>query len=168
VPGRTLVCVARAFAGVARAFAGVARASAGVARTPAGVARTPAGVAVAAACIALAAPALLFAFDPATTWWFPSCPFRALTGWLCPFCGSLRALHALLRGAPRLALALNPLASAGLVLGAIALVHDAVRPGRATRFQRLTDLCFSGRGLALVVAFGVFRNLLDPLGWIVR
>jgi hypothetical protein len=27
---------------------------------------------------------LLFVFDPAATWWFPSCPFNALTGWLCP------------------------------------------------------------------------------------
>jgi hypothetical protein len=138
-------------------------------RTSAGIARTSAGIALATAGIALAATALLFAFDPATTWWFPSCPFRAVTGWLCPFCGSLRALHAILRGSPRIALELNPLAIAGLVLGLIALGHDAVRPARATRFQRLTDLCFSGRGLALVVAFAVFRNLLDPLlGWIVH
>ena len=109
--------------------------------------------------MALAAAALLFAFDPGTTGWFPSCPFRALTGWLCPFCGSLRAFHALLRGRPRIALALNPLATAGLVLGLIALAHDAVRPARPSRIERLTGRCFSGRGLALVVAFGVFRNV---------
>jgi hypothetical protein len=114
----------------------------------------------------LAAAALLFAFDPATTWWFPSCPFNALTGWLCPFCGSLRALHALLRGTPRIALALNPLTTLGLVLGLMALLDDAVRPARASRFARLTGLCFSGRGLALAVAFGVFRNLTGPLSWI--
>ncbi len=111
------------------------------------------------ACLAITAAALLSAFDPGTTWWFPSCPFHALTGWLCPFCGSLRALHALLQGAPRTALALNPLAIVGLVLGLVALAHDAVRPARATQLERLTGLCFSGRGLALVVAFGVFRNL---------
>jgi hypothetical protein len=117
-------------------------------------------------CIALAAAALLLAFDPATTWWFPSCPFHALTGWLCPFCGSLRALHALLQGAPRVALTQNPLAIVGLALGLIALVHDAVRPARASRLERLTALCFSGRCLALVAAFGVFRNLLGSPGWI--
>src|SRR5258708_25879013 len=51
--------------------------------------------------LALAAPlALLAVFDPASTWWLPSCPFHALTGWLCPLCGSLRAVHALLHGAP--------------------------------------------------------------------
>src|SRR5438309_10716567 len=110
-------------------------------------------------CLALTAAALLSAFDPGTTWWFPSCPFHALTGWLCPFCGTLGAHPALLRGAPRTALALNPLAIVGLVLGLVALAHDAVRPARATQLERLTGLCFSARGLALVVAFGVFRNL---------
>jgi uncharacterized protein DUF2752 len=115
--------------------------------------------------IALAAAALLFAFDPATTWWFPSCPFHAMTGWLCPFCGSMRALHALLHGTPRVALALNPLATGGLVFVLVALLHDAVRPARAIRFQRLTDRCFSGRGLALVAAFGVFRNFPWLWSW---
>jgi len=124
-------------------------------------------IARASVFIAPAAAALLFTFDPATTWWFPACPFHALTGWLCPFCGSLRALHALLRGTPRIALALNPLTTAGLVLGLLALLHDRAHPARAGRFQQLTDLCFSGRGLALVVAFGVFRNL-PGLGWVSR
>jgi hypothetical protein len=119
-----------------------------------------------AACLAIAGAALLRAFDPATTWWFPSCPFRALTGWSCPFCGSLRALHAFLRGAPRIALALNPLATVGLVFSLIALLHDAVRPGRPARFQQLTGLCFSGRGFAVVVAFGVLRNLPGLRVWI--
>jgi hypothetical protein len=119
-------------------------------------------------CVAIAAAALLFAFDPAVTWWFPSCPFRALTGWLCPLCGSLRALHALLHGAPRIALALNPLATFGVVAGFGALVHDAVRPTRATHTDRLLTLCFSARGFALVVAFGVCRNMLEPFARIVH
>ncbi|QZT64713.1 DUF2752 domain-containing protein [Mycolicibacterium austroafricanum] len=29
---------------------------------------------------------------------FPSCPFNALTGWLCPACGGLRMTHDLLHG----------------------------------------------------------------------
>jgi hypothetical protein len=110
----------------------------------------------------LAAAALLFAFDPATTWWFPSCPIHALTGWLCPFCGSLRAVHALLRGAPLVALELNPLTTVGLVAALVALLHDTVCPAwprRATRFERLTRLCFSARGLAIIAAFGLLRNV---------
>ena len=119
-------------------------------------------------CVTLAAAALLFAFDPAATWWFPSCPLYALTGWLCPFCGSLRAVHALLRGAPRLAFELNPLATVGVMSGLAALVHDAVRPAAAARFEQLLGLCFSARVLALVMAFGVFRNLPDPFAWVIH
>jgi len=93
-----------------------------------------------------AAAVLLVAFDPATTWWFPSCPFHALTGWLCPLCGSLRAIHALLTGSPLTALAFNPITVAGL--GAWALVRE-----RAVAF------CLSPRGVAVLAAFGLLRNL---------
>ena len=119
-------------------------------------------------CVTLAAAAVLFAFDPSTTWWFPSCPFRAMTGLLCPFCGSLRAIHALLHGAPQVAWELNPLVTVGVVAWLGALAHDTVRPAHATEIERLTALCFSARGLALVVAFGVLRNLPGTLGWMVR
>jgi hypothetical protein len=89
---------------------------------------------------------VLVAFDPATTWWFPSCPFYAITGWLCPLCGSLRAIHALLRGAPLTALAFNPLLVVGLGTWLVAR-------------ERTTAICFSRRGLALLMAFGLLRNL---------
>src|SRR5579872_6995396 len=52
---------------------------------------------------------LLRTFDPATSGVFPPCPVRYLTGWYCPGCGSLRALHALLHGNLRQAWAMNPL-----------------------------------------------------------
>jgi hypothetical protein len=117
---------------------------------------------------ALAAAALLFAFDPAATWWFPSCPLNTLTGWLCPFCGSLRALHALLHGAPQTAWTFNPLTTAGVTAGLIALALDAVRPARATHAGRLLSLCFSARGLAIAAAFGVLRNVPVPPGWMVH
>lgn len=99
-------------------------------------------------CLALllASTAALVAFDPATTWWFPSCPFYAITGWTCPLCGSLRAVHALLLGAPLTALAFNPLTIAGL--GAWLVARE-----RATAFW------FSARGLTLFVGFGLLRNL---------
>ena len=32
--------------------------------------------------------------------------------------------------------------------------------------RRVTAFCFSARGLALLVAFGVLRNVLDPSGWL--
>lgn len=92
------------------------------------------------------AAAALALFDPATTWWMPPCPFHALTGWLCPLCGSLRAVHALLRGTPLIALAFNPLTIGGLAACAIAR-------------ERTIAFCFSARGLTLLAAFGLLRNL---------
>ena len=100
---------------------------------------------LALACLGTGAWALA-AFDPAVTWFFPSCPFYAITGWLCPLCGSLRAVHALLVGHPLAALAFNPLTIVGLGMWLVA--RD-----RTTRF------CFSGPGLALLAGFGLFRNL---------
>jgi Protein of unknown function (DUF2752) len=85
-------------------------------------------------------------WDPATTWWFPSCPFHAITGWLCPLCGSLRAVHALSLGAPLAAFGFNPLIVSGLGVWLVAR-------------ERTTAFCFSGQGVALLVGFGLLRNL---------
>ena len=52
---------------------------------------------------------MLRVFDPATSGIFPPCPVHYLTGWYCPGCGSLRAIHQLLHGNLRAAWALNPL-----------------------------------------------------------
>lgn len=35
-------------------------------------------------------------FNPADNIFFPKCPFRTLTGYKCPGCGSQRAIHSLL------------------------------------------------------------------------
>ncbi len=118
--------------------------------------------------MALAAAVLLFAFDPATTWWFPSCPLNALTGWLCPFCGSLRALHALAHGDPRAAWMLNPLTAAGTAAAVSALTLDACRPVGAARAMQLLSWCFSRRGLALALIFTVWRNIPDLAAWFVH
>jgi Protein of unknown function (DUF2752) len=116
---------------------------------------------------ALIAAALLFAFEPATTWWFPSCPFYALTGWLCPLCGSLRAVHAVLHGAPRVAFGLNPLTTIGMAAALLAGAYDAGHPACTTRqLNRLFGLYCSPPALALAFLFGVIRNA--SLDWLVR
>lgn len=51
----------------------------------------------------------LYLFDPDISGLYPPCPFLALTGCYCPGCGSLRALHQLMRGHLMPALGLNPL-----------------------------------------------------------
>jgi Protein of unknown function (DUF2752) len=119
-------------------------------------------------CLAVAMAILIFAFDPTTTWWFPSCPLHALTGLLCPLCGSLRALHALLAGSPVAAFFLNPLTTSGAVAGFVARVHDIACPTRAPLGKRLAALCVSTRGVALVITFGMVRNVNVPFEWLVH
>jgi Protein of unknown function (DUF2752) len=108
----------------------------------------------------LAAVGVVFAFDPAVTAWFPSCPLYTLTGWLCPFCGSLRALHALLHGNVEAALRFNSMTTAGMMAGLFALSVDAVLPGRAA-LARLVSLCLGIPGLTLAAMFGVLRNIVN-------
>jgi uncharacterized protein DUF2752 len=103
--------------------------------------------------LVLAAPlALLAVFDPASTWWYPSCPFHALTGWLCPLCGSLRAVHALLHGSPSAAFAFNPLTT-------------MAAPAWLASRRRVTAFCFSASGAALLGAFALLRNLPLHFVW---
>src|SRR5687767_9946485 len=51
----------------------------------------------------------LFVFEPGRSGFFPICPFRFLTGFTCPGCGTTRALHQILHGHILTAFTLNPL-----------------------------------------------------------
>ena len=51
----------------------------------------------------------LFLFNPAHSTFYAPCLFHTLTGFYCPGCGSLRALHQLLHGNMLKAFGLNPL-----------------------------------------------------------
>jgi hypothetical protein len=53
------------------------------------------GIAVAFACVAAL---VLFFVDPSKVPIYPVCFFHRTTGFNCPGCGSLRAMHALLHG----------------------------------------------------------------------
>jgi hypothetical protein len=120
-----------------------------------------------AAMFAAAAVAfvMLRVFDPATSGVFPPCPVRYLTGWYCPGCGSLRAVHQLLHGNLRAAWAMNPLTVILLPfltygLGAFAL--DEVR-GLDMRVPRLPQVFLPAawiRALGVaIILFGIVRNL---------
>lgn len=62
---------------------------------------------VGGAALVLSCSVMLFINDPADSSIFPSCPFRALTGFDCPGCGTLRGAHQLLHGNILAALDLN-------------------------------------------------------------
>ena len=68
---------------------------------------------VALAVLASLGVAMLYTFDPRNTDSYPVCPFLGLTGYHCPGCGTLRALHQLLHGNVIGALGYNPVDDPG-------------------------------------------------------
>ena len=110
------------------------------------------------AALGLVGAALLFFFDPAQHAFYPVCLFKKMTGYDCPGCGGLRAVHQLLRGDVWTAVQLNALA----VLAVPALLICAPV---AWRRRRVSTSGGSSRFLwiwfviATIVIFGVVRNL---------
>lgn len=94
---------------------------------------------------------------------YPTCPFLSLTGWACPGCGGLRAVHALTHGDVTTALERNVLVVAAIPLLALIWVQWLRR--------RLAERPLAGRSasavllwtlLGVVLTFWVVRNL--PFG----
>ena len=103
---------------------------------------------------------MLRVFDPVTSWIFPPCPLRYLTGWYCPGCGSLRAIHQLLHGNLRAAWAMNPLTVIllpflmyGLASFALLEIRGEGLPQPFLRAAWIRVLC------ATIILFGIARNL---------
>ncbi len=91
--------------------------------------------------------------------WIP-CPFRALTGYLCPGCGVSHLCLSLLRLDFRGAWAANPAICVLLPFGAVLAVRLSVRYVKAgtLRATRAESACLYAACAALVV-FGIVRNL---------
>ena len=118
---------------------------------------------------ALGAVAILYAFDPATTSFFPSCPFHLMTGWSCPGCGTLRAAHALLHGRYGVALHDNPFVLAlGLAFAAAAAVDRARGPAAPSAMARLASPTAMMILTIAASVFAVARNIpMRPFIWII-
>ena len=102
---------------------------------------------------------VLRVFNPATAGFFPPCPFRALTGYLCPGCGTLRALHQLLNGHLVAAFRLNPLTM--LLLPYVG--YSAASSASETIFGRGLPQVFIRAAyiwmlLAIMILFWILRN----------
>src|SRR5215472_11298133 len=103
--------------------------------------------------------AILFWFDPNQYAFYPHCIFHQVTGYLCPGCGGLRAMHQLLHGNLASAWHFNSLLVASLPLLSLWLAVILWRrhfQGRALGHFRLAWLW---SGLAAILLFGIFRNL---------
>jgi Protein of unknown function (DUF2752) len=95
-------------------------------------------------------------FDPATSPLFPPCIWRTVTGWLCPGCGSARAIHALMHGHIVVALYTNPLAVAAMPAAAVDVIQRWRRRGSPLTYCVRPVVV---RALAgAIVLFGFLRN----------
>jgi hypothetical protein len=101
----------------------------------------------------------LFIFEPGKTGFFPACPFRILTGFTCPGCGSTRGLHRLLHGDIVSALEFNPLMVLSLPFLLYALVRytAAAVSGRPLQRHNL-DAKYIWMLFGIIMSFWILRN----------
>ncbi len=91
----------------------------------------------------------------------PRCPFKWLTGWDCPGCGSQRAFGALLAGNPVEAWSYNfflPFVVAYLLLILVLPLSENATARKA--HSRLTSATAIWILLALVLSWWVIRNII--------
>jgi hypothetical protein len=106
--------------------------------------------------------------DPGKAWFYPQCPFKAMTGFDCPGCGVTRALHSTVTGNPLRALDHNALLTVAFVLGVVGFGWSKVRrwTGKAPIKWRLTTTGAVGLGV-FVCLFWVTRNMpWEPMSWL--
>ena len=115
--------------------------------------------------LGLVGVAVLYTFDPRNPGTYLICPFLGLTGYHCPGCGTLRALHQLLHGNIITALGYNPLTILSLPFIAYSFVDGAMKAFRLKGLPRVFIphqyiwVLFIG-----IVAFWVLRNVpVEPL-----
>lgn len=127
-------------------------------------------LAIAAAAVATAATAVVAIADPAVPGRYGLCPLLAVTGWWCPLCGSLRAVHALARGDVAGAADFNLVLLVALPLAVYAWAAWAAPLFGRRGPPRWRPSPPVGAGLVAVAvlglaAFGVARNL-PALAWL--
>jgi uncharacterized protein DUF2752 len=107
----------------------------------------------------IAGAAYLFVFEPGKSGFFPPCPFRFLTGFQCPGCGSTRALHQILHGHFEAAFMLNPLLMVGIPFMLFAFLRYSVivMRGGVPRPNALPAPYIYAL-FVVIVSFWVFRN----------
>ncbi len=102
---------------------------------------------------------LLCVLEPGKSAFLPGCPFRALTGFTCPGCGTTRGLHQLLHGNLTAAFQLNPFLILALPFLLYALLNytNAVLWGKPIRRKNLPAK-YIWALFGFVLFFWVFRN----------
>jgi len=101
--------------------------------------------------------------NPEDSYFFPKCPFKALTGFDCPGCGSQRAVHSLLHFDITSAFRANPLFILSLPYIIIGLLFDIV-PLKNEKLQQMRKLLYGRSAICIVFlivfAYWIFRNVV--------
>jgi len=103
----------------------------------------------------------LFIFNPTSpaNQFFPKCPFRMLTGWQCPGCGSTRACYQLIHLHPVAAFKLNPfmmMTLPFLIYGLLGFTKSAIT-GKPQRRVFIPSI-YLWAWLVVMLTFWIFRN----------
>ncbi|MCR5414102.1 MAG: DUF2752 domain-containing protein [Kiritimatiellae bacterium] len=93
---------------------------------------------------------VLYVWNPTEVKCIPRCPFLAITGWKCPGCGTLRAIHAILHFRFLDAWRLNPLMILSLPTIGLLLTSRKVRQNRFVSYTIL----------AIVLLWWILRNVI--------
>jgi hypothetical protein len=118
------------------------------------------------ACAAGGALAVLATIDPNQPGHYPTCPFLMLTGWFCPGCGSLRALHDLTQLDVAGAWAMNPMLLVTLPFLLVSWIFWTRRRVLGTAKSRLLPGWVVIGILAVMVGYGVARNIPVLAPWL--
>jgi hypothetical protein len=127
-------------------------------RAPVTATSTRAEVLVATGLV-VAATGLVAVVDPHERGHYPGCPFLALTGLYCPFCGGLRAVHDLTHLDLVGALARNPLVVIALPLALFAWYRWVRRTFTGQSRPLALPSWWGWAALGVLAVFWVARNL---------
>jgi len=114
---------------------------------------------LATAGAALAATTYVGLIDPNQSGHYPTCPFLFITGYYCPGCGSLRAVHALTHGDIGAAVGLNVLTLVSIVVATVVWGRWMLRSWRGQPRTRVAPPWTIYLVLGAVVVFWIVRNL---------
>ena len=99
-------------------------------------------------------------FDPLKSSFFPSCPFKSLTGFDCPGCGSQRAIHEILHLNFKKAFEYNALLVLSIPYLLLLMVFNFESVKQ--RFPKLERILFGWKSVwiitIIVILFFIFRN----------
>ena len=101
-------------------------------------------------------------FNPENSHLFPKCPFRMLTGYECPGCGSQRAVHYLLNGKIDSAIQANALLVFYIPYIILLFLAELLK-SKSRFFMRLYKILFSRIAIwilfVIIIIWWVARNL---------